>query len=110
MGFQGYTDGTKDAALASFESGVGLIGRAKESGSDSSPNVQELSGEDFLRLDLAQKHGVKGVYAIYVDRFDAVFELYTGEERPDFEEERADFNDGILDCFGKVIVTFVDTL
>ncbi len=90
--------------MASFESGVGLIGRAKESGFDSSSNVQELSAENFLRLDIAKEHGVKGVYAIYVPNYDVVIEFYTGEERLDFNEERSDFNEGILECFGKVTV------
>ncbi len=79
--------------MASFESGVGLIGRARANGFDSTPNVQNLSAKKFLRLDLAKKHGVKGTVAVYVPKLDAVMEFYTGEERSDFDQE------GILACF-----------
>ncbi len=91
--FQEYTDGTKNASLASFAKEVGLIGRARESGFEVSSNVQKLSADQFLRLKLAQDSGVKGTAAVYVAKFEAVVEFYTGEERSDFDKE------GILACF-----------
>ncbi len=91
--FQGYTDGTKDASVATFAEGVGLIGRAKETGFDFSSNVQELSAEKFLRRDLAERFLVKGACAVYVAEFDAVVEFYTGVEVSEFDKA------GILACF-----------
>ncbi len=91
--------------MASFPEGVGLIGRAKANGFDSTPNVQELSAENFLRLDLAKEYGVKGAVAVYVSDYDVVVEFYSGEERSDFEQK------GILDCFdGKVTAKSGDHL
>ncbi len=79
--------------MASFEYGVGLIGRANQTGFEVSPNVQNLSADKFLRLDLAKEFGVKGTVAVYLAKFEAVAEFYTGEERSDFDKE------GILSCF-----------
>jgi hypothetical protein len=90
--FEGYVAASKDPKIASFAKGVGLIGRAWEKGQDFAPDVQQLDGKKFLRLEAAKKSGVRGTVAVLVN--DAtVVEFFSDSAiaKPDF--------DGIKACF-----------
>lgn len=90
--FEGYVAASKDAKVASFKKGTGLIGRAWEKGSDFAPDVQKLDGTKFLRLDAAKKYGVKGTVA-FLTQEGSVVEFFSASEitKPDIE--------GIKACF-----------
>jgi hypothetical protein len=90
--FEGYVAASKDAKIASFKKGTGLIGRAWEKGSDFAPDVQKLDGTKFLRLEAAKKFGVKGTVAI-LTQDGSVVEFFSASEiaSPDIE--------GIKACF-----------
>lgn len=90
--FEGYVAASKDAKVATFKKGTGLIGRAWEKGSDFAPDVQKLDGTKFLRLDAAKKFGVKGTVA-FLTQEGSVVEFFSASEitKPDIE--------GIKACF-----------
>jgi hypothetical protein len=90
--FEGYVAASKDAKVASFKRGVGLIGRAWEKGSDFAPDVQKLDGTKFLRLAAAKQFGVKGTVAILTPD-GSVVEFFSANEiaNPDIA--------GIKACF-----------
>ena len=90
--FDGYVTASKDAKVASFKKGTGLIGRAWEKGSDFAADVQKLDGTKFLRLEAAKKFGVKGTVAI-LTKDGTVVEFFSASEiaSPDIE--------GIKACF-----------
>jgi len=92
--YQGYVTASKDAKLASFPKGVGLIGRAwvSEAGYEFSPNVQDLDAKKFLRLSAAKTHGVKGTVALLVAK-DTVVEFFSGDVLKSVDVE------GIKACF-----------
>lgn len=93
--FEGYNAGSRNPKLASFPSGVGLIGRAwaSDSGFDSSEDVQKLPGDKFLRLALAKQFGVHGTIGIRFEQYDAVIEFYADKPQKDWDVA------GIKSCF-----------
>ena len=80
--YEPYNLGSQDPAMASFPPNVGLIGRAYSLGMDSSPNVQNLPGDKFLRLDLAIATGAKGTLGLWFPQYDSVIEFWAAEENP----------------------------
>lgn len=93
--FEGYNKGSQNPEVASFPSGVGLIGRAwaSDSGTDFSPDVQQLPGDKFLRLGLAKEFGVRGTLGIRFEAYSAVIEFYSSDVKSEWDI------DGIKACF-----------